>query len=141
MCGGMEEEATPAVSFPEAFILVWSLSLPIFLSFRERYGTLEGVVFHPLAGDGTGLHFEYMFKSSLERVYYCHYFFPCWLCLILYEQISNCKGISQALANVCYCATGYCVLYNIWDKCTHILGALQSKEILQAIGCIIKAVL
>lgn len=61
---------------------------------------------HPLAGNGTGLHFEYMFKNTLERAYYYCYLFSCWLCLILYKQTCNCKGISQALANVYHCATG-----------------------------------
>lgn len=78
----------------------------------------------PLAGDGTRLHFEYTFWNTLDRVYYyCCYLFPCWLCLILYKQICNCKGISQALANVYHCATGcsVCCLTFVINIHKHIL--------------------
>lgn len=36
MASGVGEKGAPAVSSPEGFVLVWSLSLPVFLSFRER---------------------------------------------------------------------------------------------------------
>lgn len=58
-------------------------------------GSSRMLLFHLLAGNRTGLHFEYMFKNTLERAYcYCCYLFPCWLCLILYKQPCNFKGIS-----------------------------------------------
>lgn len=107
-------------------------------------GPLRVLLFHPLAGDGTKLHFEYMFKITLDRVcYYCCCLFPCWLCLILYKQICNCRGISQALANVYHCATGcsVCCLTFMINIHKHILGTLESKEVLQGIGNIIQAVL
>lgn len=43
-------------------------------------------------------------------------------------------SVTVLLATVC------CITFGI-NVHKHILGALQSKEILQAIGCIIKAVL
>lgn len=89
-------------------------------------------------------YFQYMLKNTLERVYYCCcYLFPCWLCLILYQQVCNCKGISQALANVYHCATVYsvCCITFVINVHKHILGTLESKEVLQGIGNITKAVL
>lgn len=54
-----------------------------------------------------------------------------------------CKGVSQALGNVYHCAPGCsvcCITFVIYVY-KHILGTMDSKEILGGIGNIIKAVL